>query len=201
MILEIQAERNRVESFEVVDSARVHDALREDWETAASAFQRDRGAIIDEIDSLLTKLDSKLSKLFESISPVGSSKAVSENSIAVMEQLTEQHNELCNNDVKEKRSARQRLELHYVAQRRSQFTRLQSRILIARAASKKRVQDLSQSKQRIENLESKLIEHRRPASELNADLAAYLGHNELNFEVRDTGLLCESGRKPGCRPQ
>ncbi len=36
-------------------------------------------------------------------------------------------------------------------------------------------------------LESKLVNHRKPAEELNKDLKEYLGHGELNFEAQETG--------------
>ena len=39
----------------------------------------------------------------------------------------------------------------------------------------------------IAQLEQEIVEHRRPAAELNEDLRKYLGHGDLQLEVRDTG--------------
>jgi wobble nucleotide-excising tRNase len=39
----------------------------------------------------------------------------------------------------------------------------------------------------IARLEREVVEHRQPAEELNEDLRAYLGHDELHMEVKDTG--------------
>lgn len=41
--------------------------------------------------------------------------------------------------------------------------------------------------EQIGDLERQVLQHRRPAEELNAELAAYLGRDELHFEVEQTG--------------
>lgn len=48
----------------------------------------------------------------------------------------------------------------------------------------------------IKGLEREIIESRRPADELNADLRAYLGRGELRFEVRDTGYVLLRAGQP-----
>lgn len=40
---------------------------------------------------------------------------------------------------------------------------------------------------RISTLESEIVEHRRAVEELNAELASYLGHSDVQFEVLETG--------------
>jgi wobble nucleotide-excising tRNase len=44
-------------------------------------------------------------------------------------------------------------------------------------------------KSEISEIEKQIIEHRRPADELNYDLEKYLGRAELKFEVKDAGYI------------
>jgi wobble nucleotide-excising tRNase len=47
----------------------------------------------------------------------------------------------------------------------------------------------------IDTLERQIVEHRRPADELTEELQAYLGHDELRFEVKGSGYaLTRSGQ-------
>ena len=47
----------------------------------------------------------------------------------------------------------------------------------------------------IAKLEREIVEHRKPAEELNDDLRKYLGHGELSLDIKDTGYtLMRRGR-------
>lgn len=48
----------------------------------------------------------------------------------------------------------------------------------------------------IDNLEREIIEHRRPAEELNKELIAYLGRDGLRFEVKETGYTLTRRGEP-----
>ena len=41
----------------------------------------------------------------------------------------------------------------------------------------------------ISDLEREIIEHRKPAEDLNRDLKNYLDHDELKFDAKDNGYL------------
>jgi wobble nucleotide-excising tRNase len=72
---------------------------------------------------------------------------------------------------------------------------------------KKKIQDNENNKKKIHEeleslkkksieLESSILEHRRPAEELNNDLLHYLGHGELQLEIKDTGYRLMRGNEP-----
>jgi wobble nucleotide-excising tRNase len=48
----------------------------------------------------------------------------------------------------------------------------------------------------IEAIEREIIEHRKPAEELNAELRSYLGHDEFRLDVKDTGYTMTRGGQP-----
>ena len=49
---------------------------------------------------------------------------------------------------------------------------------------------------KITDIEREIVEHRRPAEELNRELKAYLGHGELKLDVKDTGYALMRDGKP-----
>lgn len=48
----------------------------------------------------------------------------------------------------------------------------------------------------IARLEREIVEHRRPAEELNEDLHRYLGHQELGLQIEETGYTITRGGTP-----
>ncbi|SDC54096.1 Wobble nucleotide-excising tRNase [Cupriavidus sp. YR651] len=48
----------------------------------------------------------------------------------------------------------------------------------------------------VRNLQREIRQHLKPAEELNREMAAYLGRDELRFEVRDTGYTIMRGALP-----
>ena len=47
--------------------------------------------------------------------------------------------------------------------------------------------DIGKVTSTIRHKERAILEHRRPAEELNRELHLYLGHSELQFDVKETG--------------
>ena len=60
-------------------------------------------------------------------------------------------------------------------------------------AAKKTSDELST---KIKEIEKEIIEHRQPAEDLNKDLRQYLGHGELQLEVKDTGYSITRNGEP-----
>ena len=48
----------------------------------------------------------------------------------------------------------------------------------------------------IRDIERDIVEHRKPADELNADIRSYLGRDELTFEVQGSGYQISRNEKP-----
>ncbi len=193
---EIEAERTRVASLKVIDSARLHEALTQEWETAVEDFQEEKKTTIGELDRLVASLTTKLSHLFEPLDPLHPIQDVKSVSVTAMNKIVERHNGICANEDKEKEEARRRLELHYVSRSSHEFSRHERRIVIKQSKEAGCVDKVKRLNEDIVALETEIIEHRRPASELNVELTAYLGHSELQFEVSDTGYAVSRSGNP-----
>lgn len=56
--------------------------------------------------------------------------------------------------------------------------------------------EIASARKEIAELERDVLEHRRPAEELNAEMAAYLGRDELRFEVEKSGYRITRNGEP-----
>jgi wobble nucleotide-excising tRNase len=87
------------------------------------------------------------------------------------------------------------LERCFAAEAHPEFTRLKEEASTARDAARKAAAIPASLRDKTRELEREVMENLSPAEELNDELRAYLGRDELRFEVRDTGyVLTRSGQ-------
>jgi wobble nucleotide-excising tRNase len=84
-------------------------------------------------------------------------------------------------------AARERLERAQVAEVAEDARRLASAVTDVTGQIAKYDADLKSLEAEVQTLERSLIDHRKPARELNEELAGYLGHDELALEFADPG--------------
>ena len=110
--------------------------------------------------------------------------------------LIAEHNWSTDNFTREVSRARRALEEDLVAKVIPDYRAKQKAITVAEkelAAQRKVAEDI---RSRSAALEQEIRNHRRPADELNQEMAAYLGHNKLQFEVRETGYSITRNSQP-----
>ena len=79
------------------------------------------------------------------------------------------------------------LEQNYVLGKLPKFNNLTKAVTEAETTLGTAKHKPTELEKKIGDMELEIIEHRRPAKELNYDLQAYLGHNELRLKIKDTG--------------
>ncbi len=90
----------------------------------------------------------------------------------------------------------QALEQDYVLESLPRFEELAKVITEAEAARTDASRVPPELEKKISEIELEIVEHRRPAEELNRELQAYLGRDELKFEIKDTGYALKRSGKP-----
>ena len=106
------------------------------------------------------------------------------------------HNSITSDFDKKIEEACKRLEQHYVAEAWNKHARLAKAVRIAEAAIKPLQDDVQRLQTEIADIERDIKKHRQPADELNNELRAYLGRDELRFEVKETGYSLTRAGKP-----
>ena len=85
------------------------------------------------------------------------------------------------------------LEWAFVADAFDEYTRLVAALTEAVGVETKLAGEPKRIQNEVEGIERAIVESRRPAEELNAELQSYLGRDELKFDVRDNGYVLLRG--------
>lgn len=178
---------NRAEFFD--DLALAYDASLKSLSQSLSEYH-------EFVERLVEALNAKKSRLFTSQDLLVYVPNVSTRAVDDINEVIEKHNQACDEFDARVRNARNRLALDMIAAVLPDYLQLRSHLREAAEAIpplEQRVQQLTES---IVRLEIEIIEHRRPAEDLNEDLAQYLGHRELQFTVKETGYIITRNDEP-----
>jgi wobble nucleotide-excising tRNase len=156
------------------------------------------GEVESAIDELISRVESRRASPFAPAMAVPSGELPSSLPAAVetLNAVINTHNKTTAEFEAEVREACRRLETAYVAEAYPDYVRLVGDVSKAEAKFAE-VQGRPAFIQReIDSLEKAILEHRRPADELNRELREYLGRDELRFELKGTGYALMRGEEP-----
>jgi wobble nucleotide-excising tRNase len=193
---EVEDETSRLRSLShaLPDPSRFHDHLVDEASSVISAIRERVDADIQGLAQLQECVASKRNMPFGSTTvPVvvvddWAHLIDSFNRIAVA------HNEMTADFTRAVAEAQERLEQAQLAESIAEFTEMQVSVSSAEDRLKLDRSAMQLLQADIDTLEVEVLEHRRPADELNAELREYLGRDELRFELRGSGYsLTRSG--------
>lgn len=104
-----------------------------------------------------------------------------------MQELVRKHNAKSASFAEEVKTARDRLHDNELANAFDGWLGRQNQLTAASQARASANEKKSEVEGEIRQLEADILAHRPPADELNRELVAYLGHDEIQVEVEDTG--------------
>ncbi len=188
----VEDDRKRLAEVALPDSSRLYDHLMTDWEVAQITTRGLLEPAIAYLGVLHAHLVAKRGAPFTPASlnaPVTPNRDVIVGAIAAVNGVIERHNATTSRFENEVESACQTLERCYVAEAFDDFTRLRNAIGEAEAAATVATIAAQGLRDSIAKIEREIVEHLRPAEELNAELQAYLGRDELRFEVKEAGYM------------
>lgn len=148
-------------------------------------------AVVSELQQLVQTRKSQPMKIMDlpeklkqaNLAPSEPHKATTQEFLACITT----HNQECTNFLQIVRDAREALETAYVADDIDAYNALDQKVRNANDAKKKLTDSISEAANKITALEKEIIEHQTPAEELNAELAKYLGRDEIRFQVEGGG--------------
>jgi wobble nucleotide-excising tRNase len=195
----VEDTRKQLAEVALPDSSRLYDHLAPELDVAQATTRGLLEPAIAYLGVLHTHLMAKRDAPFTPASldaPVTPNRDVIVGAIAAVNGVIEKHNATTARFESEVESACQKLELCYVAEAFDEFIRLRDTIGTVNdgvTAATAKAQELRDS---IAKIEREIVEHLRPAEELNAELRAYLGRDELRFEVKETGYMMTRNGQP-----
>ena len=184
---QIESSSRAINQISLPNRAELYEDLVADFDQAKTQLDASVTAIIDYLATLVAALKDKKQKLFETQSLEVAVPDVQQSVIDDINAIVRRHNQTCADFEGHVRTAREKLEADSVANSLDEYQSLadavqaqETAINEAGSLSLKLAGDISR-------LEREIVEHRQPAEELNQDLHSYLGHAELQLDVRDTG--------------
>ena len=179
----------QAERLEIPVAAELYDHLAVDYNKAADAFTHNLQGMMEYLTSVKEALVYKSTHVFEALSLSVSVPAVDINTVDRLNLVIQKHNDVSATHQSLARRARESLEADSVASGLMEYEKVGDQIDKLEASVRQALSAVEELEREISKLEREIVQHRRPAEDLNNDLHRYLGHNQLEVEIRDTGYV------------
>jgi wobble nucleotide-excising tRNase len=184
---EINAAAAAAAGLELPSRAEFYDDLATEYGSAEAALRQAIDLTKGFLDSLVQVVEDKKRRPFERIALDVARPEVETDGVERLARIIQEHNQACDDFQTRVSTARKRLEADSVAGNLVEFQERRNAVPASETVVNKANAEVARLKTAIARLESEIVEHLRPAEELNDDLSKYLGHSELRLEIKDTG--------------
>ena len=181
------------EAIQLPSAASLYDHLVPEFQSyerrLREALVSARGFLAAAVHTLV----DKKRRAFEEVKLELKKPPVGGDVVGELNAVIRRHNEECDAFECRVEESRRKLASHMIAVKLEEYVRLRDAAARATAdqqTEERRVRGLDDE---IVELEREIVEHRRPAEELNQDLQTYLGHGELCLEIKETGYTITRG--------
>lgn len=199
----VESQQHVLVGTQFPESSRLYDHLASELQSAAVEARRLFEGAAAFLKSMHGTLLRKREVPFESIAlgsalPAGPrpEHAALVKAIEAVNAVIEKHNTTTNDFHNQVDAACKSLEQCYVAEAFAEYHQLSNAAKAAAMALLGLVDKPTRLKEQIAAIEQDIVEHRRPADELNAELRSYLGCDELRLEVKEIGYAMTRGGEP-----
>ena len=193
---ELEAGSRTLSQLSLPNRAELYEDLVADFDQAKTQLEASATAIVDYLATLVAALKDKKQKIFETQTLDVAAPNIQQSVIDGINAIVRRHNQTCADFEGHVRAAREKLEADSVASSLDEYQSLVDAV----QAQEKAISEADRLSLRLagdlSRLEREIVEHRQPAEELNQDLHSYLGHAELQLEVRDTGYTIARNGTP-----
>lgn len=195
-IAELEAASNSVSQASLPNRAEFYEDLVADFDSAKAAYDTTITTLADHLAALVEALKSKKLRVFETLPLNVLTPDVKLSIIGDVNTIIQRHNQACTDFATHVSTARTRLESDSVASSLDEYQSLSDALKAQETAISQANNKVQHLTNQITQLEREIIEHRQPAEELNQDLHSYLGHAELQLDIKDTGYTVARNGTP-----
>ena len=176
-----------IDSMQLPGREAFYERLEADAVNAITVLRQGQERFRNTVEDLLESLEDKKQRMFESYGVETDSDGDVTSATSVLNELIAEHNATSQRFDESVQDARARLEEGFVMESLSRYRRLQRESEDTLRSFEQLEKDIAEVSSTIREKERAILEHRRPAEELNRELHLYLGHSELQFDVKETG--------------
>ena len=193
-VLELAATDNA--SQKLPHSSQFYEDLAKDYEGALAEFSNMQQETSETLSVLADALTKKKGQVFAVSTLDHNMPRLSHDTVDALNSLVRNHNTRCDGFGAQVVASRESLAADMIAESLLEFESLKNEFQKSKSEATEASDEVVRLEQEIAQLEQEIVEHRRPAAELNEDLRKYLGHGELQLEVKDTGYVITRGGEP-----
>jgi len=193
LIEKLQASSNKAAELQLPHKAEFYDDLQTDYQDAEKGLRQAIEEVKCFLDAAVKALMGKKGRLFERVECELRVPSVDGEAAEKLNAVIRKHNQACDEFQTRVTEAREKLAKHMIAEVLKEFVSRRDALRKAEEELRTAYEEVRCLDEKIAALEREIVEHRRPAEELNEDLRKYLGHDELRLEVRDTGYIITRG--------
>lgn len=176
------------------DPAKLYTNLQQNYGLKLKSLNDQEAKVRAYLTALNTALSAKATSPFQSLDVASFidgqdelSRDASVTALAEVNKLVREHNDTTDSFEKRVTAARKELEEAQVADALNSYTEMVKALSEADAEEKHLTEEVKTLGEQVGKLELELKQHRKPADELNSDLRSFLGRNDLQVDVLDTG--------------
>lgn len=174
----------------------LYDDLGPEYQSAEAKLTNALEAVQGFLDGAVQALEGKKLRVFEHVDLELQTPKIDGSAADRLNAVIRKHNQGCTDFATRVEEARKGLATDMIAAELEEFVRRRGSARHAKADVQEKKQAVLRLDGEIAKLESEIVEHRRPAEELNEDLRKYLGHQELCLEIKETGYTVTRGGVP-----
>lgn len=183
----LQANLKATTGLIVPNAAEFYDDLKLDYEKASTALRKECDSAKLMLAALIKALEDKKNRAFDRVALNVTIPDLNTDVIESLNKIIIEHNRVCDDFQSRINLAREQLEADSAGTNLDEFLKLKDAMKVAKSEVSKTDNEVQRISIEISKLEREIVEHRRPAEELNEDLRKYLGHSELRLAIKETG--------------
>lgn len=195
-IAQLEASSRSISQILLPNRAELYEDLVTNFDQAKAKFDTMATTIADYLATLVEAMKGKKQKVFEAQPLNATVPDVEQSFIGDINAIIQLHNQTCTEFATHVSTARTKLEADSVASSLDEYKSLDDALQAQETAINQASTQSQELSGQITQLEREIIEHRQPAEELNEDLHKYLGHAELQLDVKDTGYTITRNGTP-----
>lgn len=195
-INELRSASKAAAELKLPTKAELYDYLGPTFQPAEAELNESLGLARDFFDTAAGTLEDKKRRAFEHVELKLEAPPVNAGAVERLNVAIQKHNQACDDFETQVEKARTRLATDMIAAELGEFVRRRDAANRTKVDVETKKQEVQSVDGEIARLEREIVEHRRPAEELNEDLRKYLGHDELRLEIKETGYLITRGSVP-----
>jgi wobble nucleotide-excising tRNase len=197
-ITEISQTISTLESVQLPSAGKFYADLTKKYEVSSQKLAEQISACVNFLSNLKSALENKKSLPFSATNLDATPTDHGTVQLDAVNAIVTEHNNKTENFNQEIETANKAIKFSFAAGAIAQYKQLKGDLDVLEDEHRTMTDKLGVDSASVNVLEQEIINHKKPAEDINQDLKNYLGHSEIRFATKDgeTGYAIMRGNQP-----